>query len=190
MVMKSTGELRRREHSPDSVSSPVGDVTIDTIYEIFKNKRRRLVLHYLVNATTHRAPLGTLATQIAAWENDVPVSAITSTLRKRTYNTLQQTHLPKMDDAGLVDYDHHRGTVQLTVNPRQIDIFLTLLPRAGTFHTSSMLITGFVLWLVLASNWFAVHVLHLYQSGTSAIIVGLTLLLVLMGFVHVYLLFR
>lgn len=160
------------------------------MYDVMRNRRRRLVLQYLVDAPDHRAVIGTLATQIAAWENELPVSAVTSTLRKRTYNTLQQTHLPALDDAGLLEYDHYRGTVDLTVDPRQLQLFLTVLPKAGSNWTRGFLIAGFVLWLLLATNWLAVHVFHVYKPGSTAAITGMALFLVLVGFLHVYRLFR
>jgi hypothetical protein len=184
--MQASNGNRRGEESPDAVSGPVDDVPLDTVYDILRNERRRLVLHYLVNAPDHRAVIGTLATQIAAWENGVPVSAVTSKLRKRTYNTLQQTHLSKMDDAGLVDYDRSRGTVELTASPGQLELFLKVLPRTDGDRTGPLLLAGFVLWLLLAANWLAVHAMELYDPGTVTPLTGVTLLLVLVGLVHVY----
>lgn len=176
--------------SPDSRQSPISGVSLDTLYDILRNERRRLILHYLVNVPDHEAVLGTLATQIAAWENQIPFSSVTSTLRKRTYNTLQQNHLPRMDDAGLIQYDRNRGTITLAVNPKKLEIFLSFLPRSGTIWTTGFLLSGFVLWLLLALNWIMVHVLHVYKPGSASVLTGLTLFLVFVGFVHVYRLFK
>lgn len=176
--------------SPDSRQSPISGISLDTLYDILQNERRRLVLHYLVNVPNHEAVLGTLATQIAAWENEIPFSSVTSTLRKRTYNTLQQNHLPRMDEAGLVQYDRHRGTITLEVNPQRLDVFLSFLPRSGSVWTTGFLLSGFVLWLLLALNWIMVHVLHVYKPGANMVLTGLTLFLVFVGVVHVYRLFK
>jgi len=177
------------DDSPDTVASPVKDISLDTIYDILRNKRRRLVLHYLVNDPAHQAVLGTLATQIAAWENDIPVAAVTAKLRKRTYNTLQQAHLPKMDDAGLIAYDHNRGTIQLTVDPSQLEFFLDILPKTGTLRVNSLLLLGFVTWFALAANWAAVHVFSLYDHESTILLTGLALAIVFLGLVYISRLF-
>lgn len=175
---------------PETTNGPIEGVPLDRMYDVLRNRRRRLVLHYLVNAPEHEAVLKTLATQVAAWENDVPLSAVSSKLRKRTYNGLQQTHLPMMDEAGVIEYDHDRGTVALAVRPERIELFLTVLPRTGTVWTKGFLLAGVVLWAILALNWLAVHVFDLYRSGSAAVISALTLVLVLVGLLHVYRVFR
>ncbi|MHB9287019.1 hypothetical protein ACKVMT_08265 [Halobacteriales archaeon Cl-PHB] len=172
--------------SPDREGGPVKDVPIETIFDILSNRRRRLVLYYIVNVPEHEAVLGTLATQVAAWENGIPVSAISSTQRKRTYNTLQQTHLPKLDKSGIVEYDRNRGTVSLLVSPRQLAVYLKTLPRIGSSWTLGLFLSGLLLWFMLAGNWIAVHVLGLYQPGQRRIIVGFALFLVGVGLIHVY----
>jgi hypothetical protein len=171
-------------------ASKAADLPLDTLYKILSNRRRRLVLHYLVNAQDHEAVLGSLATQVAAWENDIPVSAVDSTLRKRAYNTLQQTHLPKMDDAGVIDYNRNRGTITLTSYPGQLALFLNVLPRAPSTWTKGFILAGFVLWSVLVANWFSVHVFQFYRPGSAAVLSAMTLFLVFAGFIHVYILFR
>ncbi len=52
---------------------------------------------------------------------------ITSRQRKRIYNSLQQTHLPKLDRAGLVEYDAPRGYVTLTNIAARLDIYLEIV---------------------------------------------------------------
>jgi len=173
------------DQDPDVTESLVGEVPLDELYGVLKNKRRRLVLHYLLNARDHEGVLGTVATQIAAWENDIPVAEVDSTLRKRTYNTLQQTHLPKMDEVGLVEYDRYRGTISLAVSPRSLRAFLVALPKTSEIGWRLFFGSGVALWLLLAANWVAVHVLELYSPGNARLLTGLALLLVFVGIVQV-----
>ena len=193
---KAKSLLKRGEDRSASDLSPEpqrgeGDgIPVETMYDVLRNKRRRLVLHYLLNSRDHEAVLGSVATQIAAWENEIPVSAVTSTLRKRTYNTLQQTHLPKLDEAGLIEYERDRGTIVLTTDPRQLELFLRALPKVNSSWTTGFLAAGFLLWLMLAANWMAVHVLHLYHPGQIWILTGFALLLVGGGLFHVVRIFR
>ncbi len=105
---------------PDEITSVTDTETDerlskDVIFELLKNRRRREVLSYLLEAD-ETVTLGELAEQIAAWENDTEVAALSSDQRKRVYVALYQTHLPKMDDAGIVDYDQDRGLITLSDN--------------------------------------------------------------------------
>ncbi|USZ71719.1 DUF7344 domain-containing protein [Natronosalvus halobius] len=95
----------------------------DVIFELLKNRRRREVLAYLLDAE-ETVTLGELAEQIAAWENDTDVNALSSDQRKRVYVALYQTHLPKMDDAGIVDYDQDRGLITLADNADLLVMYL------------------------------------------------------------------
>ncbi len=95
----------------------------DVIFELLKNRRRREVLAYLLEAE-ETVTLGELAEQIAAWENDTEVSALSSDQRKRVYVALYQTHLPKMDDAGIVEYDQDRGLISLADNADLLMMYL------------------------------------------------------------------
>ena len=95
----------------------------DVIFELLKNRRRREVLQYLLDRE-ETVTLGELAEQIAAWENDTTVNALSSDQRKRVYVALYQTHLPKMDDAGIIDYDQDRGLIALSDNADLLMMYL------------------------------------------------------------------
>lgn len=89
------------------------DIASDVAFEILKNRRRRRTLKVL----TEREELTTLselAEEIAAWENGIDRQAITSDQRKRVYVGLYQQHLPKMDDAGVIEFDQRSGETRLT----------------------------------------------------------------------------
>jgi DNA-binding transcriptional ArsR family regulator len=113
---------------PDEIASVAesddGDrLSKDVIFELLKNRRRREVLSYLLEAD-ETVTLGELAEQIAAWENDTDVNALSSDQRKRVYVALYQTHLPKMDDAGIVEYDQDRGLITLADNADLLMMYL------------------------------------------------------------------
>ncbi|NKE37607.1 ArsR family transcriptional regulator [Natronococcus sp. JC468] len=113
---------------PDEIASVTdadddGRLSKDVIFELLKNRRRREVLTYLLEAD-ETVTLGELAEQIAAWENDTDVNALSSDQRKRVYVALYQTHLPKMDDAGIVEYDQDRGLITLADNADLLMMYL------------------------------------------------------------------
>ena len=113
---------------PDEIASVADSdeeqrLSKDVIFELLKNRRRREVLAYLLESD-ETVTLGELAEQIAAWENDTEVSALSSDQRKRVYVALYQTHLPKMDDAGIVEYDQDRGLISLADNADLLMMYL------------------------------------------------------------------
>lgn len=89
-----------------------------------------MVLYYL---RTHdeTATVNELAEQIAAWENEIDVDELSSQQRKRVYVSLYQTHLPKLAETNIVDYDVDEGTVRLTDQAGEIDAFLKPKARSG-----------------------------------------------------------
>ena len=102
----TTDDADAADDSSDALSK-------DRVFELLKNRRRREVLHYLYEHDG-TASVSTLSEWIAGRENDVPMEEVTTTQRKRVYVGLYQTHLPKMADAGVVEYDEQTKRVALT----------------------------------------------------------------------------
>lgn len=100
------------------------ELTKDTIFTVLSNERRRRVLAVLRD-TSEGSDIGELSRQLAAWENDVAVDQVTYKQRKRVYTSLHQTHLPKLADVGVVDYDRDRGTVAIDERATRLEAFLT-----------------------------------------------------------------
>lgn len=83
-----------------------------------------MVLYYL-REHGGSATITELAERIAAMENDTDVESLTRQQQKRVYVSLYQTHVPKMADSGIIDYDQDSGEVALTSQARDIDSYLT-----------------------------------------------------------------
>ncbi|MFW6435205.1 MAG: DUF7344 domain-containing protein [Halovenus sp.] len=104
-------------------TEPPSDLSVDVIFEVLKNERRRRVIEYL-RANDGPVELGAVAEHIAALENDKDESAITYAERKRVYVGLYQCHLPKMDDMGVIDFNRARGRIELTDQTHYLDPYL------------------------------------------------------------------
>ncbi|MEF8799479.1 MAG: hypothetical protein V5A56_00365 [Halolamina sp.] len=98
------------EHSEGKEDVSLGK---NEIFTILKNPRRRETLKYLEH-NGGEADLSDLAERLAARENDIDIKALSSKQRKRLYISLYQVHLPKMDDLNVLEFDKHRGTIELT----------------------------------------------------------------------------
>ena len=99
-------------------------LTSDTVFELLSSKRRRMVLFYL-RQRGEPTTVNELARQIASMENEVPAEDLTSQQQKRVYVSLYQTHLPKLDAMGVIDYDKDEGTVGLNERAADIDTYLS-----------------------------------------------------------------
>ncbi len=160
------------------------DLTKTEIFDLLRNERRRYLLHYL---KTYEAPveIGDLATRIAAWEHDEPVEAVTSKQRKRVYTTLQQTHLPKMDEARIVDYDHDRGLVDRTEYTDDLNVYLEIVDRNEVPWREYYLGLGAVYLGLVAALWADIAPLTVVSDlGWMAIA---SVVLVVSAAAHVYL---
>jgi hypothetical protein len=96
------------------------------LFGLLSNHRRRYAWHHCKHVDD-RVTLSDLAEQVAAWEYEKSVAELTSAERKRVYTSLQQTHLPALDDAGIVSFED--GAVELTEHAREVDVYLDIVPE-------------------------------------------------------------
>ncbi len=167
--------------------------TLEQMYAVLANRRRRFAIHYL----QHRGEpvlLGKLAERIAAWENGIDVAAVTSKQRKALYTALQQRHVPKLHDAGLVDFDRRQGLVTPTAVLEDVRIYAEVVagrefPWSHYYLGLSALLSGIaaavwagapvvtalptVAWLVFSTVLVAVSsIAHAYVTTTTRLGVG------------------
>jgi len=95
----------------------------DVLFELLKNQRRRDVLRYL-SARDEVVTLSDLAEHVAALENDIPESQLSSQQRKRVYVALYQCHLPILDRANVVEFNQARGRIKRTPRADQLEPYL------------------------------------------------------------------
>jgi hypothetical protein len=123
-VTESTSTVPAQDDEP--LRTGEAELSRDDVFELLSNHRRRYALHHLQN-NGERAELGEISEHVAAWENDIEVGAVSSAERKRVYTSLQQFHLPKMDDHGVVSFDDRSGTVELEPVADDIDVYLEVV---------------------------------------------------------------
>lgn len=99
--------------SGDSQSGETQELSPNDIFHILQTNRRRDVISYLLDEA-EPVQMGHLAEIVAAKEHDTTVAQLTSTQRQRVYIPLYQTHLPKLDEKGVIEYNKPRGIVRPT----------------------------------------------------------------------------
>jgi hypothetical protein len=139
----------RRADSEEGLSN-------EEIFDVLQNERRRHVLQYL---RQHGGPvsLGDLADHVAAAEYDCPTDDVTSAQRKRVYTTLQQSHLPQMDEVGIVEYDSDAGIITTTDQTAELTVYLEIVPQGEFPWREYYLSFGAISLAVVTVLWVGVY---------------------------------
>jgi len=105
-----------RKGKPKSVplSADLGEESpsIDQVFRLLKNRRRRLVLAYLGQQGGPVA-LDELVEYVTVHERDEPESQPDARERRRTHVDLHHCHLPLMEDLGAIDFDESRERIRV-----------------------------------------------------------------------------
>lgn len=101
-----------------------GASLVSRVFQALRNRRRRYVLYYLRDR--EQAQLDDLAIQLAAWEQDISPDEVSSEDIENVATNLVHTHLPKLEDYGLVDYDRRTETVTYPYTPSLLNEALEL----------------------------------------------------------------
>lgn len=103
--------------------TPQEELSRDLVFDILSSPRRRYMLYYLRQAD-QPVHIQELSAEVASWENEIPVEELTDQQQKRVYVSLYQTHIPKLEDAGIVRYDQEAGTVELTGRADEMEAYI------------------------------------------------------------------
>jgi len=155
----------------------------DAIFETLSNRRRRYVLHYL-KRVGEPVSVRELSERLAAWENQIPRSAVRPQQRKRLYTAMHQTHLPKMAELGVVDYDPNRSVVSLAESVEQFDIYFEMVGKDQIPWGYFYLALGSVLTSLVVVAMLKIPPFTAVSGFTYAL--AITLLLTAVGVYHAF----
>lgn len=145
-------------------------VTVD-VYSIVQNSRRRALLKILRDLGGESC-LREIVRRIAENEGDLDSD---KRLLKSVHVSLLQTHLPKMESAGLIQYDRVTSTVHLLELPSEFRYYLEIvekhdIPWSLYYLILSGLGVGFSMFLgnflaiVLSLCFLTAALVHTYQT--------------------------
>ncbi|WP_435362202.1 DUF7344 domain-containing protein [Haloarchaeobius sp. DFWS5] len=161
---------RTTEVPEELLSDDADDFTKDDMFHLLQNRRRRDVLRYL-QGVDDPVRMRDIAEQVAAWEHDTTVQRLTSKERQRVYIALYQSHLPALDEQGVIDYNQDRGIVERCELADELDPYLGT-PSTDDEHEEVELAETTQNWTRynLAATGFGVALL----AGTEFGITGLS----------------
>ena len=93
------------------------------LFDVFSNARRRRTVQFL-KRRGGACDLAPLVEQVAAWENDADPEDVTRTQRRRVYISLYQTHLPMLEDHGIVDWNPDDHEIELLPSEELFEPYL------------------------------------------------------------------
>jgi hypothetical protein len=135
------------------------------IHDVLRNDRRRWTIQYL-KQRLKPVDVRELSEKVAAME--IGKSPPPRDVRRSVYNALNQTHLPKLDEIGLVQYDRDRKTVSLCDDARDVDIYMNVVSPVGitwnTFYRTAGVLG--LLAVVVAETDFV------FMDGVNALLVA------------------
>ena len=108
--------------------------TLDDVFDLLSQKRRRYVLYYL-DMQDGPVPIDEVVRQVATWETDLTAITVPEDKYREVLIDLQHTHLPKTDEMQFIEYDREAQMIKLTQSPTTFDTFLTVarvIEKPGT----------------------------------------------------------
>ncbi|MFC4359780.1 hypothetical protein ACFO0N_17685 [Halobium salinum] len=156
-----------------STPTPLSD---DSVFEVLSNRRRRLLLHYLRRHDGTAVELSELSSQLAAWEQETTPEMISYADRKNVHTALYQFHLPKMEDAGFVDYDQRSGSVELTEAARDLEVSIGSTTDRKRVPERYLLPVSAVGLLLATASWLGVGAVTTLSGSAWAVLIAATFL--------------
>ncbi len=89
----------------DAVDSELLTSTPDLVYELFTSEQRRHLVLYLSEQET-ATPISRIAMDVASRCNETPVTNVTPKEQERFRFRLEQEHLPRLADYGIVSWSY------------------------------------------------------------------------------------
>lgn len=155
----------------------------DDLFELLDNPRRRLLLYYLF-VREGGIHLSDLSREIVAFEADEPLEDIPDEKITSVYVSLYQTHIPALENCGMVEYDDAERVVYLG---ERADEILPVLRdsrsrrrRWGTYYLAVALPLGLFELLTL------LQVVDVSNPVASAFTISGAAALFLLAFGHYY----
>lgn len=100
----------------------------EQVYAILANERRRSALEHIESVggvvTVHE--LSTLVASHETGERSPPKRC-----RESVYTSLVQTHLPKLANLGVIEYDRATKTIELSRHARDVSLYTEIVAKGG-----------------------------------------------------------
>lgn len=154
------------------------------IFEVLSNQRRRHIVRTLKTSAESMFEVGDLAERIAAREEGINVTEVSYDQRKSVYTALHQSHLPKMDELGIVEFDKDRGTVEPTAALEEVELYLEVVRKRDIPWSEYYLGLSAVSLALLSAAWVEAWPLSAFSGLEVGLLIAVSFLV--SAAVHTY----
>jgi hypothetical protein len=116
-VASSMTEDESRHESATAATASGSSLSLDTVFELLANRRRRFALYSLTDAADGMVDLAALIEDVATLEAAQVERAITRHRYLDVGTDLYEWHLPVLTDVGLIECDVRHGTIRYWQHP-------------------------------------------------------------------------
>ncbi|WP_436346892.1 DUF7344 domain-containing protein [Natronorubrum sp. FCH18a] len=153
------------------------ELTQAELFDVFSNARRRRAVQYL-KRQGGSCDLAPLVEQVAAWENGIDPDEVTRTQRRRVYISLYQTHLPMLEEHGIVDWDPDDHAIELLPGDDVFEPYLDhRLENQRPWHRVYASVTALGV-IAIALSWLSIGPLTATVAPAIALVLCLLVLAV------------
>lgn len=111
------------------VHGNTAQISRDEVFDVLSNQRRICVLRYLNQVEEEIVELRDIVDYVAACEHADSADGVDYQARKSVYTALRQTHLPKLDELGVIEFDKSRGEIRLAERADRVQLYLEYVPE-------------------------------------------------------------
>lgn len=142
------------------------------IHEVLSNERRQMILQLLREDgdTLSARELSERIAELETGESPPPRN-----IRQSAYVSLHQTHLPKLDELGIIDYDQSAKTVHLNERAEQVSVYMETVPKYGISWSEYYLGVSLIGLLLVVASQMGVPVI---ASISTVVLAGFVFLLI------------
>ena len=127
--MDESRERGRRGRSIDELSDPAQSVPPDRVLSAVANRRRRAVLYSLKNASGGTLEYDTLVDRVADRTREGDEEGVSEERRQRLQIAIHHSHLPKLEESQLVEYETDTGHVRFTGDELTRELLMLVRPH-------------------------------------------------------------
>ena len=107
---EATDEGRDGDSTPNYGVDAAASDRLDELFSVLSNRRRRRVLYSLVDGEESVVECSQLVRRLA--DGPATIGASDDSSEAAVARDLHHVHLPRLEDAGIVEYDRRQGTVR------------------------------------------------------------------------------
>lgn len=105
-----------------TLSAADGGHTVSEFLEMIGSKRRRYVLYALQEKK--EATFEEIIERVATWETETTSEELDEQTKQNIRINLYHSHLPKLEDSGIIKFDYQSGTISLRDLPDTTEKFI------------------------------------------------------------------